>query len=102
MTGDAPQPVLSLRRIDLTGDRLLESPVEEYGMIVTSGAPLGWLRTGDALHVFDGLPVKLVIKGCEMMDRALPLLENVLVAFPAKLGVHEKVRRDRSPDVRLG
>src|SRR5207237_10247773 len=70
-------------------------------VVVASRAPLARLRPEDRLHVLDRLPIELVVERREMMDRALPLLVDVLVALAARRRVHEEIRRDDAADVRL-
>ena len=102
MTRGASQPGMRLRRIDLATDRLLEPAVEEDGVIVTAGAPLARLRSHHRLHVLDRLAVELVVERREVVHRALPLLEDILVAPAAGLRVHEEVRWDDAVHVGVG
>ena len=102
MAGDAAEAVLGFGRIDLLFDRFVKSPIEEHGVIVTTGAPFTGLGAHDVLHMFDGFPVELVVETGEVMDRGFPLFVSVLVAFAAKFGIHEEVRRDGALDVRSG
>ncbi len=102
VAGDARQPRLRLRSIDLWTDRLIEPAVEEHRVIVASGAPFARLRPHHALHVLDRFPVELVVEAREVVHRALPLLVDVLVALAALLRVHEEVGRDDAAHVGLG
>src|SRR5579863_6120 len=89
MAARAGESRLSLRRIYLRLDRFLETPIEKHCMVMTAGAPLAALRRAlCVLHVFDGLPVKLVIERAEMMGRCVPFVINLLVALSAGLGIH--------------
>src|SRR5258707_7862821 len=103
MATRAGQSRLSLRRIYLRPDRFLEAPIEEHSVVMTAGAPLAALRRAlCVLHVFDGLPVKLVVERAEMMGRCVPFVVNLLVALSAGSGIHEEVRRNDAADIGLG
>src|SRR4051812_34132165 len=91
MAGRACKTSTRLRSVDLLQYRLVEAPIEEHRVIVTAGTPLGRLGPGDALKIFNRLPVELVVEGREVMHRALPLVVDVLVTVPAHLRVHEEI-----------
>jgi hypothetical protein len=98
----APQSRLRLRGVDLLANRAVEAPVEEHGMVMTPGAPLGRLRAHDVLHVLDGLAVPLVVERREAVHRRFPLLEDLLVTAAAALARHEEVRGDGPVHVGVG
>ena len=93
---------LRFGRLDLFFDRPVEPPVEEDRVIVTARAPLRRRRANDVLHVLDRLAIPLVVERREMMRRRLPLLVDLRVTAAARLAREKKVRRDDSPDVRVG
>ena len=99
VAGRAAEAGLRLRRVDLLADRPVEAPVEEHGVVVAAGAPLGRLGADDVLHVLDRLAVPLVVERRKMVRRRVPLLVDVLVAAPARLARKEEVRRNDSVDV---
>src|SRR5450755_3940695 len=90
MARHATQPRLRLWRIDLLLDRAVELPVEENGVIVAASAPLARLRSLHILHVLNSLPIELIIERCEVMNGALPLVVDILVAFTALLRFHKE------------
>src|ERR1700678_776594 len=103
MATGARQASVSLRRIDLRLDRLVETAIEEHRMIMAAGTPLAALRRAlRVLHIFDGLSVELIVKRAEMMGRCVPFVVNLFVALSAGFRIHEKVRRNDAPDIRLG
>src|SRR3954447_14053950 len=102
MARSAGQSCPGFRRVDLLFDWLLEPAVEKYRMVMTAGAPLAALRAAlRILHVLDCLAIKLVIEGPEMVGGTLPLVIRLLVAVSARLGIHEKIRRNNTADIRL-
>src|SRR5258708_7899805 len=66
VAGHAPQSILRFRGVHLFLDRALEPAIEKDGMIVTPGTPLAALDARDILHVFDGLPIELVVERREV------------------------------------
>ncbi len=94
VAGRASEAGVGFGSVDLGLDRPLKPPVEEDRVIVTTRAPFARLRPDDILHVLDRLAIELIIERREMVHRAFPLLEDVLVASAAGLRVHEKVRGD--------
>ncbi len=101
MARGARQSGVGFRRVDLLLDRPVETPVEEDSVIVATRAPLARARPHHALHVLHGFPVELVVKGCEVVRRTLPLLKNILVTFAAGFRIHEEVRGNDAAHVRL-
>ena len=92
MAGNAGETGLRFGRVDLLADGLLPAAAEEDGVIMAAGAPLtGLCRALDILHAFDGGAVELVVEAGEVMDAALPLLVDVLVAGAALFGIEEVV-----------
>ena len=98
----AAQARLGFRRIDLLANGAIEASVEENRVVVAPGAPFARTGAHHVLHVLDGLPVKLVVKRCEMVGRTLPLLVDILVAFAAGLRIHKEVRRNNGAGIGLG
>ncbi len=98
----ARQSRTGFRRVHLVLDGPVEAAIEEDRVIMASRAPLTRLRSDHALHVFDGLPVELVVERSEVVHRAFPLLVDILVTAPARLRIHEEVRRDDAAHVGLG
>src|SRR5581483_5354845 len=54
-------------------------------------APLRGPGSHHLLHVLDGLAVPLIIEGREVVHRGVPLVEDVCVTAPARLGAHEEL-----------
>src|SRR5262245_55516813 len=102
MAGYTTQSVLSFGCVDLSCHRFLKAAVEEYGMIVASGAPFRRFCAGNALHVFDGFSIELVIKRCEMVNGTSPLFVNIFVTFTTKRRIHKEIRRNRAADIGAG
>ena len=96
-----PESRVCLGPLELLLDGLVEAAVEEKGVIVASGTPLGGLGPDDILHVLDGLPVPLVVERGEVVGRRVPLIEDLAVAAGAVLALHEEVGGDLPADVRL-
>ena len=68
VAGGAREPGLRLRSIDLILNGLVETAVEEYGVIVATRAPLAPLRGSlSVLHVLDGFAIELVVERTEMV-----------------------------------
>ncbi len=88
------QTRVRLRGIDLLPHGTVEPAVEEHRVIVAPGAPFGWLRAYNVLHVLDRLPVELVVERAEMVDRAVPLVVDIFVTLGAGLRVHEESGRN--------
>src|SRR5262249_37104220 len=102
MTGGARQAGLRFRRVDLILDGTIEAPVEEHGVVVTAGAPLGGARADDILHVFDGFAIPLVVERREVMGRRMPLIVDVAMAAPAGLARQEELGGEDAPTVGVG
>ena len=97
----AAESSLRFRRVDLLANGPIEAAVEEHGVVVTTRAPLAGPGANHVLHVFDGLPVELIVERSEMVRGAFPLFVNVLVAAAAGLRVHEEVRRNNPAGIGL-
>ena len=91
VAGGAGQTGLCLRGVDLLPDGSVESPVEENGMVVAAGAPLGGPGADHVLHVFDGLAIPLVVEGGEVVHGGVPLLVDIGMAPLAGVGSHEEI-----------
>ncbi len=91
MAGGAGQTGLGFRGVDLFPDGGVESPVEENGVVVAAGAPLGGLGADHILHVFDGLAVPLIVEGGEVVHGGVPLLVDIGMAPLAGVGGHEEI-----------
>src|SRR5690349_17568669 len=101
MARRAGEPRLGFRCVNLLSDRPIESTVEEYGVIVATGAPLRGPGADDVLHVLDGFAVPLVVERGEMVDRRAPLVVDVTVAPGTALCSQEKICRNRAVHVRV-
>src|SRR5262249_37183299 len=89
----APQSSPGLRTVHDLFDRRIKQPAVQQSRIVASGAPFRRLYADHILHVLNALAIPLVIKGGEVVHRAIPLIENVLVATLAGRGLHEVFAR---------
>ena len=102
MAGYASQAVLRFRCIDLVFDRLVETAIEEHGMIVASRAPLRALGARYVLHVLDGFAIVLIVERSKVMHRGVPLFVDVLVTLSAALRIHKEIGWDRAANIGLG
>ena len=91
VAGGAGQTGLCFRGVDLLPDGGVESPVEENGMVVAAGAPLGGLGADHILHVFDRFAVPLIVEGGEVVHGGVPLLVDIGMAPLAGVGSHEEI-----------
>src|SRR6516162_6356978 len=92
MTHHATHAGLRLRSVhDLLDGRVHHAAVQQCG-IVTACTPLRRLYAVHLLHVLNALAVPLIVERREVMGGAVPLLEDVLMAAFAGVGLHEELR----------